>query len=108
MNDNDLLCADCDRRAEPFPLVRAAQCPRCLTIVLPPDLEDVWLDMEKLRQHPRFWDGIEACDPRFRETCASLLHIPRIWLADGRKKQVEGAMRSVREALRERPLQTRG
>jgi len=66
---------------------------------MPTDLERVWQDMQKLKQHPRFWDGVEALDARLRESQVRILHVHRIWLADGRKEQVQQAMMAVRSAI---------
>jgi Zn-finger nucleic acid-binding protein len=103
MDALDLMCPDCGVPGEPMgsTLLHCARCPRCQAILLPPELEELWLRMAELRADPRFWQGVDALDPRVRDAFANLMHIPRIWLADRRDRQVEEAIAAISRAISE-------
>lgn len=64
---------------------------------LPRHLERLWREMHELQAHPQFDQAIDVVMERYAylgypEGFVNLVHVPRIWLADGREAQVREAL----------------
>ena len=67
---------------------------------LPPHLEKLWKEMQQLKRHPLFEESFDCLDKRFAQAYINLMYIPKIWLADGRERQVRAAMRAIKKAIK--------
>ncbi len=74
-----------------------------MQVPLTPELELIWQQMTALRQHARYPQALAQLDEATRQRCSTLLSIPRIWLADGRRAQVSEAISIIEAALADLP-----
>lgn len=76
-----------------------AQEPQIDVLPLAPHLDELWREMGVLLCDPRYAEALDLLDPRFARAFVNLMVIPRIWLRDGRERQVREAMEAIQRAL---------